>query len=156
MKKQRKNIVALELTRIAKAHGATTCKAEWVVEAARPKSSPLHSKFNWDDAAAGHQYRLWQARQLISVTIITVVNKPTQMFVSLRQDRHPGGAGYRTIVDVMNDDQLRASLLDDAKAEMRHFTLKYRKLTELAKVVEEMDKVLRQPTQKQLAAAASK
>jgi hypothetical protein len=140
----KKNVVALELSRIAKAHGGKLLPED-VVEAAKPKSSPLHSKFTWDDTVAAHQHRLWQARQLISVTVLTVVGKKTQMFVSLTKDRHEGN-GYRHVVDVLNDEQLTAQLLEDAKAEMRYFAMKYRKLTALAKVVEAMDEVLRKPS----------
>lgn len=150
--KRRKNVVALELSKISKAHHGHL-HPEDVVEAARPANSPLHSKFNWDDTDAAHQYRLWQARQLISITILTVVGKKTTMFVSLTTDRQSGG-GYRHVVDVLNDEQMTAQLLDDAKNEMQHFLLKYRRLAALAKVVAAMDEVLRKPTTKALAASA--
>jgi hypothetical protein len=46
-------------------------RASCVVDAARSPSSPLHSKFEWDDAVAGEKPRLYQARTLIrSVRII--------------------------------------------------------------------------------------
>ncbi|HUD75319.1 MAG TPA: hypothetical protein VMQ76_09630, partial [Terracidiphilus sp.] len=45
---------------------------EKVVEAARPVSSPLHSWFEWNDNKAAENYRIWQARQLIRVTVQTI------------------------------------------------------------------------------------
>jgi hypothetical protein len=42
-----------------------------VVQAARPKDSPLHPAFEWKDSIAANQYRLWQARNLIkSVRVV--------------------------------------------------------------------------------------
>jgi hypothetical protein len=39
--------------------------AEDLVEVAGETNHPLHPFFEWDDAIAGHQYRVWQAGQLI-------------------------------------------------------------------------------------------
>ena len=36
-----------------------------VVEAAKPKSSPMHDSFEWDDSIAGQKFREEQARTLI-------------------------------------------------------------------------------------------
>ncbi len=146
-----KNAVAIELSRIAREHGGKLLPLD-VVESARPKDSPLHSKFTWDDTKAAQEHRLWQARQLISVTVIHLPNaKPTQMFVSLSPDRTKKSGGYRHIVDVLNDEQMTAQLLQDALDDMRRFTAKYRRLEKLAKVVEAMDEVLRKPTARALA-----
>lgn len=43
-----------------------------VVRTAKNPASTLHPLFEWDDARAGHQYRLAQARSLISTRVITV------------------------------------------------------------------------------------
>lgn len=44
--------------------------AEALIEEGRPKSSPIHKEFDWDDEIAGHQWRLQQARKLFqSITI---------------------------------------------------------------------------------------
>lgn len=36
-----------------------------VVSAARPKKSPIHAAFEWDDTLAGEKYRIHQARNII-------------------------------------------------------------------------------------------
>ncbi len=41
-------------------HGKCTPSA--LVQAAKPKDSPAHAGFEWNDKQAGHEYRLWQAR----------------------------------------------------------------------------------------------
>jgi hypothetical protein len=58
------NAILVELERIKKANGGLLL-AEKVVEAARPKESRLHDYFLWNNATAGHLYRLEQAEQLI-------------------------------------------------------------------------------------------
>lgn len=42
-----------------------------VLAAAEPEDSPLHDAFTWDDSEAAHEYRLQQARQLVSHIVIT-------------------------------------------------------------------------------------
>ena len=118
--------------------------AEDVVSRARDKKSPLHPKFVWDDSVAGQLYRIHQARNLIRVYVEVLPevedNIEHNVYVSLKDDRYDGG-GYRSIVSVMQDSELRASLLNDAKQELRYFKGKYNMLKELANVFEEIDKL---------------
>jgi len=65
---KKKNGVVDELTRIANKHNGLLRPAD-VIEAARPVGSPLHTRFTWDDTEAAHQYRLWQAREIIRVSV---------------------------------------------------------------------------------------
>jgi len=129
-----------------------------VVEYASNKNTYLHSRFEWDDAKAGREYRLWQARQIISLEL-TVVEAPSSMpkkmtlefrpaaaepvraFVSLGEDRHKGG-GYRSIEEVLSEPSLREQLLEEAKAEMIRFKVKYQRLIELDKVFSAIDEYL--------------
>jgi hypothetical protein len=138
----RTDVVAQELSRIKSRHKGLL-KAEDVVRAARPTTSPLHSRFLWDNSKAGHQYRLEQARHLIAVTVIIDGDEKKPMFVSLSIDRTKRGGGYRQVVDVLSDKRLTAQLLADAKREMQYFIEKYQKLTALAKVVRAMKQVLK-------------
>lgn len=57
------NVVGEELDRIRSQSGQLTVRA--VVKAARPKRSPIHGAFEWDDSVAGERYREYQARNLI-------------------------------------------------------------------------------------------
>jgi len=128
-----------------------------VVEYARNPKTALHNRFEWDDDVAAEKYRLWQARQIISLELVVINSQPespaeivTQLtednckqtkvraFVSLTTDRY-GNQGYRTMEDVLSDDVLRAQLLEDAKADMITFKKKYKTLTELNKIIEAMD-----------------
>jgi hypothetical protein len=144
MKKPNKTArIARELRRIAKQNGGLLLP-ETVVREARPKASPLHSRFEWDDGEAADNWRLWQARQLIKVVVehIAGVACPTEVFVSLSPDRHRGN-GYRVVTEVMGDEQMRGIMLQDALDELEVFKFKYRRLRELAAVFSAISKVKR-------------
>ena len=141
----REQEVIQELKRIAADNGGILT-AENVVLAASDPQSPLHPKFTWDDTKAAHAYRLWQARQLISVTVEYIGRddeqaEPTRVFVSLTTDRKSEGGRYRQTAAVMRQKSLRAQLLADAMQEMERFQVKYARLKELAEVFEAMRRV---------------
>lgn len=123
-----------ELERLRQEAGGRLDPAQ-IVAAARPKRSVLHSSFEWDDQRASDEYRLWQARQLIRVSVILLpggTDEKIRAYVSLRDDRKEGG--YRAIVEVMSNIRLRNKLLAEAKADMLVFRRKYAVLEELAGV----------------------
>lgn len=76
-----KEIVQSELTRIYKRDGDV--RASTVVDEARPKDSPIHDQFEWDNRVAGEQYRLAQARRLIRVTPIRLDTGVEQRLVNV-------------------------------------------------------------------------
>lgn len=95
-----------ELAAIYHQHGALS--PALVVEAAAPEDHPLHKYFKWDDAEAGEQYRLVQARTLIrSVRIVFKENESTgeiskvRAFVSTGQNDRP--SAYLPVEDVAVD-----------------------------------------------------
>jgi hypothetical protein len=143
-----------ELKRIAAENDGVLRPAD-VVEAARPKNSILHSRFTWDNDEAAERYRLWQARQLISVTIdyigpVRDDSDKMRVFVSLTPDRAAGG-GYRVVEAVMMSPEDRNQMLADALDEMERFQKKYEDLKELAEVFSAMKRV-RRPAKKDSAA----
>ena len=135
------NAIKRELDRIAKAGGGVLQPAA-VVEAARPKNSPLHSRFEWDDGAAADQYRLWQARKLIAITVCVIgkSQEEERVWISLKLDQTEAG-GYRSMVSVLTAPELREELLKDALEDMEIFRVKYRHLKELADVFAAVDVV---------------
>ena len=124
-----------ELKRIAEKHNGLL-QPDAVVKEAKPKTSPLHSYFEWNNSAAAYQHRLWQARSLIrvAVEIIAGVDSPVDVFVSLSNDRGKKRGGYRLMVDVLSDGDLREQMLSDALKELVVFRDKYKALRELAEV----------------------
>jgi hypothetical protein len=134
-KPTKKDEIQAELERIAALNGGILRPAD-VVDAARPVSSVLHSQFEWDDTEAAEQYRLWQARQVIRVTVeyCQQVGREIKVFVSLKDDRKQKGGGYRTMVNVMSDKQRRVILVNEALEELNRIQIKYSHLQELATV----------------------
>jgi len=117
-----------------------------IVEFAKDPNTALHSRFEWDDSKAGHEYRLWQAREIIRVRVkmfkqndeMTTIR--VRELVSLPKDRKTPGGGYRSIDDVMKKPHLRNQLLDSAFQDMNRFEEKYRLLSELTEVFEAFEK----------------
>ena len=114
-----------------------------VVEAARSETSPLHKHFEWDDTAAAEKFRIEQARGLLQRVFVRVQTpdgkeRMTQVFVSLSTDRFSDGGGYRQLVDVLSDSDMRNQLVRDALADMQMFESRYKEIQELASVYREM------------------
>ena len=118
-------------------------KPSAVVEFAEDPETALHGKFEWDDAVGAHEYRLWQAREVIRVhvTVAHADTEPTRTYVSLQGHREGDGGGYLHIKDVLSDAEWRAQLLAQALAELHAFEAKYRSLVELAGVFAAAKKV---------------
>jgi hypothetical protein len=130
-----KAAVYAELEQVSAANGGLLVPRK-VVDFAADRKTALHDCFEWNNHKAGDEYRLWQARELITV-FVTVVGKdeqPVQAFVSLRTDRAKTDGGYRSIVDVMTDKEMRQQLLADALDDAERWQAKYASLTELVPV----------------------
>lgn len=117
---------------------------EDVVNFAKNPETALHSRFTWEDSEAAHQYRLWEARQIIRVvvTMDPISKKHIRAFVSLSPDRTPN-AGYRATAEVLDSAALTKIMLHDALIELTKFRDKYAELKNLAElhdVFEAIDK----------------
>jgi hypothetical protein len=125
-------------------------RPEAVVDYARSPETALHSLFTWDDSEAAHQYRLWQAREIIRVRIMLLPGhtKPIRAYVSLTSDRiHPQG-GYRAIVDVLGNPEHHEQMVADALREFQIFEAKYRALRELQPLFAAAENVRRRADRK--------
>ena len=108
-----------ELERLAKSKGEEL-EPEEVVEAARPKSSPLHDFFIWDDDRAAVLWRREQARRLIGAIIVVrvVQGKPLEHRLTWNVTIE-GVQGYAPMVKVIAKRTYRDQLINDALAELR-------------------------------------
>ena len=118
---------------------------ETVVLVARDPNSVLHRFFEWDDTAAAEKWRIEQARRLLQITVeyIQVGSREpirVRAFHSLKSDRENGG--YRLTVDVLQDQDMRNQMLQDAIDDLMSFRKKYKELKELTKVFEAIDAVV--------------
>lgn len=116
-------------------------RAEDVVEFARDPRTALHSIFEWDDSIAAHEYRIWQARQFLRVEVLTEPNLPSMpLYVSLVGDRQREGGGYREMVQVLSNADMRKELLSQAFRELEEMKRRYASLQELAAVFASAEK----------------
>jgi len=136
--------VTQELEEIRSRYGGIL-RAEDVVEFARDETTCLHSHFEWDDTEAAEQYRLEQARRVIRLRVTVAKNlgsdRPVPMYVSLTTDRAQPGGGYRTFVDVMSSEELKAELLRQALSEFKRVRSRYNELRELAPIFAAIEQV---------------
>lgn len=116
-----------------------------VVRKAKNPKTELHSQFEWDNDKAGHQWRLFQARQLIVRVYITTPEReePIQAFVSLISDRQNSDGGYRSIVSVMSDSQQRAQIINQILQQIGYWQEKYREIMELRPIFKAAETIKR-------------
>ena len=133
MKDVKSKRVVAELKRLSALSGGTL-QPEQVVRAAASRESALHSYFTWKDTKAAGYWRLHQARGLLRAVVEVIDEKlpPVRVFVSLSQDR--GRDGYRSMVSILDDKELRFRMLQEARLEMEGFIEKYKMLKELSHV----------------------
>jgi hypothetical protein len=88
-----KKAVQEELAKLYASSGEL--KPSEVVEAASDPTSPLHLCFEWDDSAAAHEHRLWQARRLIRLTLVVSNDGKEEPYVHVpvASCRQAGGEG---------------------------------------------------------------
>ena len=128
--------------------------AEAVVEAAKRKRNPLHPEFEWNDSAAGHQFRLTQARKIIHSLVVVrdeiKSERPQRVYevVKLPQEQTDDGKParakhvYKSLEDVMADPDMRSEILGRALRDLIAIRNRYRDLQELAVVMRAIDEVL--------------
>lgn len=129
-----------ELSRLTEANGGVVQAAD-IVKAAKPKRSPLHPAFEWDDKEAAKAHRENQARHLLrSIVVVHEEGDEEHEEVTVRAFVHSESeAGYLTIYRVMKDDTLRGEILARAWKELEDWRNRYEKLDSLARVFEAID-----------------
>jgi hypothetical protein len=81
--------------------------AELWVKTAEPEESPVHNTLEWDNAKAGHEYRLHQSRNLIrSVLVITEERKTEPVYVRVNQEH-----GYQPVSVVVQQPDMWAEAI---------------------------------------------
>jgi len=140
--KKRDDTILAELRRIAAENGGFLAPVQ-IVQAARPKDSPLHGKFTWDNRKAAEEYRLWEARELVKVYwyVAEGSRERVPVFISLSSDR-PVKAGYRSSADVLANPDQRGEWLQMALADLQSWKRSYAALTELKPVFAAIARVI--------------
>lgn len=107
-----------------------------VVEVAADPAHPLHSRFEWDDAIAGHKYRLEQAGQLLRVTFTPDPSKPRDLraFVTVKGEDSPTSE-YVPTDEAMADPFTQQLVLRAMKRDAETFKKRWQHMAEYASVV---------------------
>lgn len=117
-----------------------------LVEEARDESSEIHALFEWDDKIAGEQWRLQQAKIVLSCLKVTVKDSDDEMprkiraFVNTNPERSKGV--YMNIEDAMSNYDTRNGVILRAKKELMAFLDKYSSIKELDELVIEIKKFI--------------
>lgn len=109
---------------------------ENVERAARPKSSPIHHHFCWDEKKGAHQYRLIQARMLL----VSIAQKdprdpkakPIRAFINETRRGSRASQPYVSISKVMGSAERRDKFVRLALEELHAWMDRYGQLKELA------------------------
>ena len=88
-------------------------KPTTLIAEAKPKDSPIHAAFEWDNKKAGHEYRLIQARSWLRRVEIIIEDRP-ERFVHIPRIVVDGGAddgrrlkeeGYYKPISIVSKDR---------------------------------------------------
>ena len=112
-----------------------------VVEESRPEDAPLHPCFTWDDAIAAEKCREDEARRVIrSYVVVTVdadgAEREELANVSVANPYDEEGPAYLPTRTALDDPDLRARIIDLARAQLAGWQARYGHLEELAAYVE--------------------
>lgn len=118
-------------------HGELTTAL--VLDEARDENHPLHNRFEWDDAAAGEQWRHGQAAELIrSVKVVykEATEKEEERTVrAYHAVRSPKGFAYQPAEKVAEDPLMRRMLLADMQRDWQDLKRRYQRFAEFADMV---------------------
>lgn len=127
-----------------KSNGALTPGA--VVIAARNKSNPLHTHFEWDDSIAAEKHRIDQSKYLIRSLEVVYEDAPNinpqRVYVTVTEEKKvdmPARKVYKTIEETLKDPVARDELLGNAIRDALTYRRKYAMLSELANVFHALD-----------------
>lgn len=122
-----------------------------LVEVSKSKSAPLHNEFEWNNTLAAAKYREEQARQIIKNIVIMEVSEgeaepkhvkcwvnSDRAFVPTDEKLHR----YVTIETAMSNYDWKENLIKTAKQDMASFIAKYKRLSELSKIINDMKEFL--------------
>jgi len=110
-----------------------------VLSAARPKFSPIHNHFDWDDSEAAEKYRLWQARSLLNRLEVVVIyqdeEKSVKAFHNVHleesEDTDEPNRVYITVDTLAESEYFRRQKLEEALTKIKGWQKQYHDFKEL-------------------------
>ena len=115
---------------------------ENVLEKAKNADTELHKCFEWDNSVAGEKYRLMQAREIIRhFVIVTPEEKEDAPKIRSYQISTTTNKYEPTRLFLQKPDEYTA-LLERAKNELEAFKQRYKMLTELEEIFDDIDRLI--------------
>ena len=120
--------------------------AEMVVRYARSHpESELFKCFDWNDTTAAEKWRLHTARQIscsLSVKYPMTKGDKTEMKEIRLFQNIPAFKAYSPTLVVVRDEDAYADLLRQAKADLARFKERYKTLSELSELIDDIDRYI--------------
>jgi len=138
------NTVGVLLSSIEKEEGHI--KPQTVIDRAKPKASPIHGYFTWDNNKAANEHRLNEARWLIkSVRVIREDDaaKSPRAFVAIpviSEESNRSKNVYVSIESALGDKDTRDLVLQRAWAELKIWENRYHHLEEFAGIIKTINR----------------
>lgn len=107
-----------------------------ILDFAKDEKSELHKCFDWDNDSAAEKYRMIQAGNVIRMLYIVPKNVDTPPVRVLSRTSDTVYQPTRTFIKNQNEYE---DLLKRALSELESFRLKYKTLSELEQVFEQID-----------------
>lgn len=115
-------------------------KPKQLVDAARPKNSPIHKYFEWDDSIAAEKYRQRQASKLIACLVVNIDDTEVRGYHSVRLST---GKRYVSFEDASASEDLWDQVIQSALKEIKIWQSKYSTYQELKPIFKGIEKVER-------------
>lgn len=134
-----KGIYKADAQKVADEIGNDKITPQEMIEKARDEQSELHKCFEWNDTVAAEKYRLQQARTVLSMLVFKPKKEkeqPVRIF-SLTTEK----STYRPTVCFLKQEEEYQTLLKRAIRELQSFKEKYKTISELEGVFEEIEKI---------------
>lgn len=130
----------------ATADESGTVTPDRVVEAAADEASPLHGEFLWDNSAAGHLYRLAQARHLIREIRFEVADVPKRVIGLISYVHRPGSAAqsYVPLSKVVRNKKLARQVVEAELVRCEAAITRAREIAGVLNLRAELDALLRE------------
>lgn len=115
---------------------------EDIVEKAKDPTTELHKCFDWDDTIAAAKWRKHTAR-LICCSLQVVVAEEEKEPVTYRLIQNDRSEqAYKPVTLTVRNDSEYDRLLKQAKMELKAFKERYKRITELETVIDEIDRII--------------
>lgn len=135
------DVAGKEFEKIEKKYGKVT--SELLLQNAEPEESPLHGLFEWDDAVAGHKFRLSQATNIIINLAVEVEKeqKPKKIRAYYNVSDTEKKGRFINAETAFSNPDTKEIILKRAYREMQSFVQKYENLTEFAPVFKAIESI---------------